>query len=157
MVVAPRFGRWVWVTAWSHYQMHPSFWSAFEEPSICGSPSNAAQTQTRQREEPDQRADKTAHSAFLHMATKTAQREHEQEHRFSQARFGAATSWSPGASSETMTATREEKDPHRSYFAALPQPIAAGTRTLTETREESDQDQSIRGHHAIPTTDSRTG
>jgi hypothetical protein len=126
--------------------MNTYFWAAFEEPAICGDKPPAVKTQTRAREEVDQRVFHAPRRAKSNMATKTSTREQSDQHQASL----LLAAIPPVRAAKTMTATREEKDPVRHNLAALPQSVNGGTQTMTEAREQSDQDKSIRGIHAIP-------
>lgn len=126
--------------------MYMAFWSAFEEPAGSDGVASFEQTQTRPREELVARA----YNVKPRSRSIAAESEHYRVHRMSQASSVAHLPRPSTSASQTMTATREEKDPIRSRFATIPLAELSGTGTLTKTREESDQRHSIGGLHAIP-------
>lgn len=128
--------------------MHkPSFWAAFEEASDELSSESAMKTQTRAREEPDQRASGLGAST----KTLTATRE-EPDQRFAQG-ICCTIPRSRATLTQTITETREERDQDtpRGSLAAIPQLSLLQTSTMTKVeREEPDQDESLHHLVAIP-------
>lgn len=122
------------------------FWAAFEELANEFHPCAVGKTQTRAREEADQRFTATVSPTL----TKTATREEDDQDPGGSS-FGAI----PRATlteTQTITKTREEQDqdPGNSGLRALPVATLASTQTLTEQREEPDQDDPVRRFAAIP-------
>lgn len=123
------------------------FWGHFEEPTaeanshsraICG-------TQTRQREEPDQR------NTFVIADTKTVTNTREEADQDIHNGHHCAIPIRV-ASGETFTKQREEPDQDESnqIHVAVPRQSLCRTQTMTEGREEPDQDQSSYGYSPIP-------
>lgn len=123
------------------------FWEHFEEAaleadshrsSVCG-------TQTRQREEPDQR--NACVSAGIKTVTNTRE-ESDQDVRNEP--YSAIPTRSLLA--KTFTEGREEPDQDKSgrVYGAVPRHFPCGPTTITEKREEPDQDESSHGYGAIP-------
>jgi len=125
------------------------FWAAFEEPANELPACAVGKTQTRAREEADQRLAATVSPTL----TKTATREEDDQDPGGSS-FGAI----PRATlteTQTITKTREEQDqdPGHSGLRALPVATLTTTKTLTEQREEPEQDDPVRRFAAIPPPD----
>lgn len=132
-----------------HADLPRPFWAAFEELASEFPPCGDGKTQTRAREEADQRFAATVSPTL----TKTATREEDDQDPGGSS-FGAI----PRATlteTQTITKTREEQDqdPSNSGLRALLLSSLAGTRTLTEQREEPDQDDAVRRFAAIPSAE----
>lgn len=131
--------------------MHkPSFWAAFEEASDESTLDSATKTQTRAREEPDQRA------GHFSDPTKTITATREEDDQDADRRGFAAFPRATATETQTITKTREEsdQDPVRSGLAAVPRITMMNTQTVTEVkREELDQDESVRRLATIPFAD----
>jgi hypothetical protein len=127
--------------------IHPTFWAAFEEASDEHGLNAVTKTQTRAREEPDQRDGYLSGPTI----TKTATREEDDQDADTRG-FGAFPR-ATATTTQTITRAREEsdQDPVRSGLAALPRFTAMNTQTMTEVkREEPDQDESVRRLATIP-------
>ena len=127
------------------------FWSHFEEIVLEESleSSEAYGTQTRQREEPDQR------NACLLAGSKTiTETREESDQDYGNEEYCAI----PKQDSDwkTFTKTREEPDQDKSSrrYATIPTEFLLGTKTFTDEREEADQDETNRVYGALP-VDSR--
>ncbi len=123
------------------------FWRHFEEATVEAGAlsSSVCGTQTRQREEEDQR------NACISLETKTVtntREEADQDVRNSWYR-AVPTRFARG---ETFTKQQEETDQDESsqVYGAMPRQCPGRTKTLTEQREEGDQDRSGCGYGAIP-------
>jgi hypothetical protein len=122
--------------------MHkPSFWAAFEEASDELGLDSATKTQTRAREEPDQRA------GHFSDPTKTITATREEDDQDADPSGFAAFPRATATETQTVTKIREQsdQDPARSGLAAVPRITMMNTQTVTEVkREELDQDESVR-------------
>lgn len=125
---------------------HPTFWAAFEEASDELIADCAMKTETRAREEPDQR------DTSLCGPTKTAKSTREQDDQDAGPRGLSTFPKALASQTQTITKTREEsdQDPVRSGFATVPRITMTETQTLTEVREGPDQDAPGRRLAAIP-------
>lgn len=124
------------------------FWAHFEEAAVevDSHSSSACGTQTRQREEDDQRNACVSRDTM----TITNTREEIDQGVRNEQYCAVPTRFLRG---ETFTKQREEVDQDESphIYGAVPKQSPYGTKTtLTEQREEADQDTSSRGYAAIP-------
>jgi len=127
--------------------IRPSFWAAFEERPDAIVSDMSAKTQTRAREEPDQRA---AHSSD---PTRTLTATREEDDQDPGLHGLASIPRAAGSQTQTNTKTREEQDqdPVRSGLAAVQRVTSMSTKTVTEVgREEPDQNESAHRLAAIP-------
>jgi hypothetical protein len=123
------------------------FWSHFEE-SVLEADSHCRRicaTQTRQREESDQR------SACVSGNIKTITNTREESDQDVQNESYSAIPTS-SLLTKTITKTREESDQDESDYAyrVVPVHFRCGPTKVTETREETDQDESSHAYAAIP-------
>jgi hypothetical protein len=125
-----------------------SFWGHFEETALETSfnSSNVSSTQTRQREEPDQR------NVYVSAGTLTETRTREEADQDVGNKHYCAIPTRISCGTETQTFAREEpeQDVGNKQYCAIPTHISCGTKTLTEQREEHEQDESSNKHVAIP-------
>lgn len=123
------------------------FWRHFEEVALEESLESSLDygTQTRQREEPDQR------NSFVLMGTKTLTETREEPDQDKSNEQFCAIPKQDACGTMTQTFTREESDQDEGneQFCAIP-PHVSGWETFTKTREEPDQDESDRAYAVLP-------
>ena len=124
------------------------FWGHFEEIALEESleSSEAYGTQTRQREEPDQR------NACILAGSKTITNTREESDQdYGNNQFYAIpkqNTW--GTMTQTFTIEESDQDEGNEQYCAIPMQ-SPSWKTMTKTREEPDQDKSSCRYATIPT------
>lgn len=124
------------------------FWGHFEEIVLEESleSSEAYGTQTRQREEPDQR------NACVLAGSKTVTNTREESDQdYGNDQFYAIPKQNAlGTMTQTFTREESDQDEGNEEYCAIPSQVL-GWKTMTKTREEPEQDESSCRYATIPT------
>jgi len=112
--------------------IYQTFWSAFEEAPDESARGASEKTQTRAREESDQRARWLGGQAAVNFGTTLTSTREERDQSEASPGHGVIPLGTVAAL-RTMTETREENDPIRPGFAALPRRTGADTSAAAAT------------------------